>query len=67
MNLTGLIEPSNKVNSVSKFSNSLSFGAKQNALRQIFFALQFFKDLFKKNLNGIFFDFFLFHVQSIKK
>ena len=32
-------EPSNEIDRVSKFDNSLSFGAKQNALRQIFFAL----------------------------
>ena len=34
-----LIEPSNEMNRVSKFDNSLSFGSKQNALRQIFFEL----------------------------
>ena len=34
-----LIGPSNEIDRVSKFDNSLSFGAKQNALRQIFFAL----------------------------
>ena len=33
------IGPSNEIDRVSKFDNSLSFGAKQNALRQIFFAL----------------------------
>ena len=33
---------SNEIDRVSKFDNSLSFGAKQNALRQIFFALWFF-------------------------
>ena len=33
------IEASNEIDRVSKFDNSLSFGAKQNALRQIFFAL----------------------------
>jgi len=58
---------SNEIDRVSKFDNSLSFGAKQNALRQIFFALWFFKDLFTKNSNGIFFDFFLFCVGSIKE
>ena len=31
--------PSNEIDRVSKFDNSLSFGAKQNALRQIVFAL----------------------------
>ena len=31
--------PSNEIDRVSKFNNSLSFGAKQNALRHIFFAL----------------------------
>ena len=35
----GLIEASNEIIRVSKFDNSLSFGAKQNALRQIFFEL----------------------------
>ena len=33
------IEPSNEIDRVSKFDNSLSFGAKQNSLRQIFFEL----------------------------
>ena len=37
--LIRLIGPSNEIDRVSKFDNSLSFGAKQNALRQIFFAL----------------------------
>ena len=32
-------EASDEIDRVSKFDNSLSFGAKQNALRQIFFAL----------------------------
>ena len=32
-------EPSNKIDRVSKFDNSLLFGTKQNALRQLFFAL----------------------------
>ena len=36
---------SNEIDRVSKFNNSLSFCAKQNAPRQIFFALWFFKDL----------------------
>ena len=44
-----LNEPSNIINRVSKFNYSLSFGAKQNALRKIFFA--FFKDLFTKIAN----------------
>ena len=60
-------EPSNEIDRVSKFDNSLSFGAKQNALRQIFFALWFFKDLFTKNSNEIFFDFLLFCIGSIKE
>ena len=42
--LLGLIGASNEIDRVSKFDNSLSFGAKQNALRQIFFALWFFQD-----------------------
>ena len=33
------IGPSNKIDRVSKFDDSLSFGAQQNALRQIFFDL----------------------------
>ena len=33
------IEPSDRIDRVSKFDNSLSFGAKQNALRQIFYEL----------------------------
>ena len=37
--LIRLIEASNEIDSVSKFNYSLSFGAKQNALCQIFFAL----------------------------
>ena len=36
-NLDRLIEPSNEIDRVSKFDNSLSFGAKQNSLQQIFF------------------------------
>ena len=40
--------PPNEIDRVNKFDNSLSFGAKQNALQQIFFALWFFKDLFPK-------------------
>ena len=59
--------PSNEIDRVSKFDNSLSFGAKQNALRQIFFALWFFKDLINKNFDWIFFDFLWFCVGSIKK
>ena len=35
--LIRLIEASDEINRVSKFDNSLSFGAKQNALRQILF------------------------------
>ena len=37
--LLGANEPSNETDRVSKLDNSLSFGAKQNAIRQIFFAL----------------------------
>ena len=37
--LLGAIEASNEIDRVSKFDNSLSFGAKQNALRQILLAL----------------------------
>ena len=60
------IGPSDKSDRVSKFYNSLSFGAKQNALRQIFFALWFFKDLFMKIANWIFFWFFMI-LSRIKK
>ena len=38
-NLLGLIAPLDEIDGISKFDNSLSFGAKQNALRQISFAL----------------------------
>ena len=58
---------SNEIDRVSKFDNSLSFGAKQNALRQIFFALWIFKDLFMKIANWIFFDFLWFWVGSKKE
>ena len=37
--LIRLIGPSDEIDRVSKFDNSLSFGAKQNALRQIFYEL----------------------------
>ena len=37
--LIWLIEASNEIERVSKFDNSFSFGVKQNALQQIFFAL----------------------------
>ena len=37
--LIRLIEASNEIYRVSKFDYSLSFGTKQNSLRQIFFAL----------------------------
>ena len=33
------IAPSDEIDGVSKFDNSLSFGVKQNSLRQIFFEL----------------------------
>ena len=59
--------PSNEIDRVSKFNNSLSFGAKQNALQQIFFALWFFKDLFIKIANWIFFNFLWFWVGSKKE
>jgi len=68
VHLIRLIGASNEIYRVSKFDNSLSFGTKQNSLRQIFFALWFFKDLFTKNSNEIFFNFFFhFFVGSIKK
>ena len=57
---------SNEIDRVSKFDNSLSFDAKQNALQQIFFALWFFKDLFMKIVNWIFFPFFMI-LSRIKK
>ena len=37
--LNRLIEPSNEIDRVSKFDNSLSFSAKQKSLGQIFFEL----------------------------
>ena len=37
--LLGANEPSYEIDRVSKYDNSLSFGAKQNALRQILLAL----------------------------
>ena len=37
--LMRLNEPSNEIDRVSKFDNSLSFGAEQNALRQLSFEL----------------------------
>ena len=52
------IEASHEIDRVNKFDNSLPFSTKQNALRQIFFALWFFEDLFTKNLNRIFFQFY---------
>ena len=60
-------EPCNKIDRVGKFDNSLSFGAKQNSLKQIFFELWFFKDLFTKNSNWFFFNFLKFYVGSIKE
>ena len=51
--------PSNEIDRVSKFNNSLSFGAKQNALRQIFFALWFFQYFFYENCKLNFFRFFM--------
>ena len=66
-NLIGLIVASNEIDRVSNFDNSLSFGAKQNALGQIFFELWIFKDFFMKNSNWIFFDFLWFCVGSIKE
>ena len=60
-NVIRLNEPSNEINRESKLDSSLSFGAKQNALQQTFFALWFFKDSFKTNLNGNFsLTFFIF-------
>ena len=50
-----LIEAYNEIDKVSKFHSSLSFDAKQNAPRQIIFALWIFKDLFAKNSNWFFF------------
>ena len=51
---------SDEIDRVSKFDNSLSFGAKQNVLGQIFFELWFFKDFFTKiqtEFFSIFYDF----------
>jgi len=67
VHLFRLIVASDEIYRVSKFNNSLSFGAKQKSLGQIFFALWFFKDLFMKNKNRIFFYFLRFCVGSIKE
>ena len=56
--LIRLIGTSKEIDRVSKFDNSLSFGAKQNAKRQIFFELWIFQSFFTKNSNRIFFDLF---------
>ena len=48
--LTDRMSP-NKIHRVSKFDNSLSFGAKQNVLGQIFLELRFFRDFFTENSN----------------
>ena len=40
--LLGLIAPLDEINRVSKFDNSLSFGAKQKSLGQIFFFVMIF-------------------------
>ena len=45
-----LIGASNEIDRVSEFDNSLSFGAKQNALQQIIYALWIFKDYEKLKL-----------------
>ena len=65
--LIGPIGPSNKIDRVSKFDNSLSFGAKQKSLGQIFSKLWIFQSFFMKNSKRIFFDFLRFCVGSIKK
>ena len=49
MNLNQPNEPANKIDRVSKFDNSLSFGAKQNDPGQIFFELLILKDFFTKD------------------
>ena len=66
-NLFRPIVASNEINRVSNLDNSLSFGAKQKSLGQIFFLLWFFKDFFAKNSNWNFFDFLWFYVGSIKE
>ena len=65
--LIRLINISNKIDGVSKFDSSLSFGAKQNALQQIFFPLWLLKDLFTNSSNWISFDLLWFYVESIKE
>ena len=52
---------------LSKYDNSLLSGAKQNSLQEVSFKLWFFKDLFTKNSNWIFFDFLWYCVGSIKE
>ena len=50
-NLNRTIGPSNEIDRVSRFDNSLSFSAKQNAPQQISSKLRLFKDLFMKIAN----------------
>ena len=54
-----LIGASDEIHRVSTFNNSLSFGAKQKSLGQIFFVLWIFKNLFIKNSNWVFFSFIM--------
>ena len=68
--ISELIRPnaaSDEIDRVSKFDNSLSFGAKQSSQLQKFFALWIFQSFFIKNSNRIYFDFLRFCVGSIKK
>ena len=47
--LIWLIAPSGKIDRISKFDNSLSFGAKQNSLQQIFLELWIFQSFYTYN------------------
>ena len=67
LNLHWLIGASYEIDRVTKFDNSLSFGAKQNALQQILFELWIFQSFFTKNSNKSFFNLLQCYVGSIKK
>ena len=63
VNIDQAIKASNEIDKVSKFDDSLSFGADENSLWQIFFKLWFFKDFFYKKFK---LNVFQFIVGSIK-
>ena len=55
MNLDRPIGASNEIDRVSKSNNSLSIGAKQNALRQTFFAFYDFLQIYLRKIQIEFF------------